>query len=143
LQQYSPAVALDPTNDSLVARLSHNGEYVYNVASVHMIHFRDADDKISEDFFCELVKMFGDIQELKNAISTGQNARNKIFYADSAGYPTGFENPEHSLERECQISLGLIWASVDIHRRKGELSPLIVQALRTANLAIAELKKGI
>lgn len=142
LQQYSPAVAFDPKNDALAARLSHNGEYVYNVASVDLIHFRDSENRVSEDFFDELVKMFGDIKELKNAILIGQNARNKIFYADSEGYPTGFDKPEDSLERECQVSLGLIWASIEIHRRKGELSPLIVQALRTANLVISELKKG-
>jgi hypothetical protein len=141
LSKYSPAVAHEPKSDTLVARLSCNGELIYHPASVHLIHFRDSKDHVAENFFDDVVKMFdSDIGSLRNAVLNIQEARNGMFYADSCGYPSGFDAPEQSLERECQISLGLIWASIDIHRSKGELAPLIVQVLRTANMIIAELK---
>ena len=58
----------------------------------------------------------------------------------STGYPTGFDKPEESLARECQISLGLIWAAIDMKRNEGERIPFIEQALQTASIVIDEVK---
>jgi hypothetical protein len=141
LQHYNPAIAVDPKSGILAARFTQNGEHVYRTASLNLVHFLDARNHIASDFFAELVKMFGDIQELKRKITQGQEGRNAIFYASNKGIPAGFNEPEKTIERECKLSLGLIWASIDIHQSKGELLPFVVQAFRTANRTLEELKK--
>lgn len=141
LFQYKVAVALDPKTDALAARYALDDQTHYNQASMKLIHFHDGEGNIRPDFYEELVNMFGDVDELKAAVKTGQETRNGIFYATSTGYPTGFDKPEESLGRECQISLGLIWAALDMKKNKGELIPFIEQALQTANIVITELKK--
>lgn len=141
LTPYKVAVALNPETDNLVLRYVLDDKTYYSDASAKLFHFRDDKEKPLSDFYDELVDMFGDIAELITAVRRGQEARNKIFYATSTGYPTGFDTPEVSLAREGQISLGLIWAALDIKRNEGELIPFFKQALRTANIVIAELKK--
>lgn len=86
--------------------------------------------------------MFADVDELKAAVKAGQEARNAIFYATDKGSPTGFKKPDESLARECQISLGLIWAALDIKRNEEKLIPFVEQALKTACNVIADLKKN-
>jgi|GEM_PF-2216477 len=141
LQEHSPAIAHNPKSDSLMVRITRNGEHKFDSASTDLFHFLDADGDVATDFFEGIVSMFdGDINKLRNEVLKTQEARNKIFYADRCGYPSGFVEPEQSLKRECQISLGLIWASIDIYRHKGNLSPLVSQALRTANMIIDNLK---
>lgn len=141
LCEYKPAVSCHPTEDTLLARITRDGEQIINVASVKIAHFLDGDGNISGDFYDDLVSSFGDASKLREAVLRAQSIRNKIFYADDKGIPTGFNTPEGLLARECQISLGLIWISIDINRNKGDLSPLIVQGLRTANMVIAALKE--
>lgn len=140
--EHKPAVGYDPKSDSLIARFENSDGTTYHPASTRLAYFKNGEGEAAEDFFSELFKMFeGDVRTLRDAVLHIQEARNRIFYADSEGYPTGFETPEVLLERECQLCLGLIWASLDIYRHKGEPAPLIMQALRTANLVIQELKK--
>ncbi len=141
LLQYKVAVGFDPRTDALAVRYALDGKTLFNEASTKLFHFHDGQGSIRPDFYEELVNMFGDVDELKAAVKIGQEARNEIFYATSAGYPTGFNKPEESLGRECQISLGLIWAALDMKANENELIPFIVQALQTANIVIAELKK--
>ncbi|HIP24835.1 MAG TPA: hypothetical protein EYG79_14775 [Rhodobacteraceae bacterium] len=140
LLQYRVAVALNPKTGALAARYTVDGKTLYNEASTKLFHFHDGQGNIRPDFYEELVNMFGDVDELKAAVKAGQEARNTIFYASKTGYPTGFEKPEESLGRECQISLGLIWAALDMKKNGSERIPFIEQALQTANLVISELK---
>ena len=142
LHQYQVSVALNSKTDALAARYAVDGQTHYNEASTKLFHFRDDQKNILPDFYAELVSMFGDIDELKTSVKTGQEARNSIFYATSTDYPTGFDKPEESLARECQISLGLIWAALDMKKNESELIPFIKQALQTANIVIAEIKKN-
>ncbi len=141
LVQYQVAVAHNPKTETLSARYAVDGQTHYNEASTKLFHFRDDQENVRPDFYDELVNMFGDVAELKEAVKKGQEARNTIFYATSSGYPTGFDRPEESLARECQITLGLIWAALDIKRNEGEIIPFVEQALKTATIVIAELKK--
>lgn len=140
LQEYNIGVAFNPKDNTLTARYTIDDEIYYSEASTKIFHFQDDENNMQQDFYNELIKMFGDVGELKNAVSKVQEARNSIFYATSSSYPTGFDDPEVSLGRECQITLGLIWAAIDIRRHEGELIPFIEQALQTANIVIADLK---
>lgn len=140
LLQYQMAVALNPKTDALVARYVVDGQTHYNEASTKLLHFLDDQEKVRPDFYDELVNMFDDVDELKEAVKKGQEVRNTIFYATSKDYPTGFDKPEEALARECKISLGLIWAALDIQKNEGELIPFIKQALQTASIVIPGLK---
>jgi len=140
LEECNLAIGYMPNYDMLAAKYTVDGETHYNEASTKIFHFRDGEENLREDFYEELIQMFGDISELKKSVSKGQEARIGIFYATSSGLPTGFDEPEASLARECQITLGLIWAAIDIKKHEGELIPFVDQALRTANIVIAELK---
>lgn len=141
LISYHVAVAVNPKTESLAARYLVDGQTHYNDASTKLFHFIDDQEQIRPDFYDELVSMFGDVAELKEAVKSGQETRNEIIYATSTGYPSVFKKPNESLARECQLSLGLIWAALDMKRNDGELIPFVEQALRTANMVITELKK--
>lgn len=138
-----PGIAVQPQNDTLVARLIIDGQdRFYDKASTKIIHFTDGKSaNPRSDFFNELIQEFKDIDELKQAVIAGQEARNKIMYATADGLPTGFIDPQVALRRECLLTLGLIWAGIDIVRHKDEQIPLIVQALRTANMVIKAVKR--
>jgi hypothetical protein len=141
LLHYKVAVALNTKSQTLAARYIVDGETHYNEASTKLFHFRDDGENMLPDFYEVLVNMFGDVAELKKAVKIGQEVRNSIFYASSKGYPTGFDNPSEALARECQLTLGLIWGAIDLTRNAGQKIPFIEQALQTANIVIAELKK--
>jgi len=141
IQVYSPAIGYKEDTDSIAVRLKIDGEYKYRDAAIDILHFNNEKQETVEDFYDALKQSFGEIGNLKKAVLNGQQARNRIFYSDDKGYPSGFNDPIQSLERESQIALGLIWATIDMNRQKGTQVPLIAQALRTANLVINELKK--
>lgn len=141
LFKYECAVALNAETNTLVTRYTVDDQTYYNEASTKLFHYRDDEGNMSPDFYGELVKMFGDANELKEAVRLGQEARNTIFYASSDGYPTGFDDPSESLARECQLTLGLIWGAIDLTKSAGKKIPFIEQALRTADIVIADLKK--
>ena len=137
---YQVAVALHSKEDTLVARYVVEGETYCNEASMKLFHFRDNQEYMLSDFCDELIGMFGNVDKLKAAVKKGQEARNTIFYATRTGYPTGFVEAEKELIRGSKLSLGLIWAALDMKKNEGELIPFIEQALKTANIVIAELK---
>jgi hypothetical protein len=141
LVHYEVAVALDTKTHALATRYIVDGQTHYNEATTKLFHFRDDQENMLPDFYDELVNMFGDVAELKKAVKMGQEARNAIFYASSKGYPTGFDDPSESLARECQLTLGLIWGAIDLTRNAGQKIPFVEQALQTANIVVAELKK--
>ena len=140
LQPYSPAIALKSDVDSLAVRFTKDGEYRYDIASTKTIFFVDENSNPATGFYDHLLSMFDNTEDLKRFVKLGQEARNKLFYADKTGYPKEPDDPELSMMRECHISLGLIWASIDIYRHKDEKIPLIVQALHTAKQVITEAK---
>jgi len=140
LSDFAPSVAVHADSDRLVARFVVNGEIRYDEASVRLFHFTESSDGgRKEDFLEELVQAFGDIGELKEAVVTGQEARNRIIYATGKSLPTGFVAPEASLRRECQLTLGLIWAAIDMTRSDRGGMTFIAQALRTARLVIEDM----
>jgi hypothetical protein len=141
LANYSVGIALDPKNDKLISRFTVDGTIQYREASTKIFSFIDTvSGNIKTDFLEEFTATFSDTAELKNSLEKGQEARNIILYATSSGLPTGFVDTEASLKRESQLTLGLIWASIDVTRNKGEFIPFISQYFRTANRLIAEIK---
>ena len=141
LADYDVGLAHDPKSDNLIVRYTLGGTVQFREASTSLFHFTHGEDGDRKaDFLDEVISSFGDIRALKQAVIDGQAARNTILYATSTGLPTGFVDPEASLRRECQLTLGLIWAAIDVSRNQGEQIAFIVQALRTANLVIEDLR---
>lgn len=132
IKQYNTAIAYDDKADEIVVRFTKNEETLYSIASTKLFHFRDGGNKISNDFYKIILEEFGDVSKLKAQVKKGYEARNEIFYADRKGLPTGFNDPERALRRECHITLGLIWAAIDMSKEKENNIPLISQALQTA-----------
>jgi len=141
LATYQLGVAVHHESDKLVVRFTVDGAVQHQEASTSLFHFTNG--RLGEkkaDFLDEIVSEFGDINALKRSVIDGQEARNKILYATSTGLPTGFLDPDSSLRRECQLTLGLIWAAIDVARNRDQPIAFIAQALRTANILIADLK---
>lgn len=141
LAAYSIEIALEPISDKIIARFKSNDSFQYIEASTTSLHFtNEKNDDQKSDFLEDIIAEFGDISALKDAVLSGQEARNVILYATSTGLPTGFVDPEASLRRECQLTLGLIWAAIDVTRNQDTPIAFIAQALRTANMVIANMK---
>lgn len=137
LKAFAVGLRVDSSSDQLVARFTVDDQVHYQVASTNLFHFKQRrDGECQQDFFDDLVEVFGNIENLKEAVIKGQEARNEILYATSKALPTGFLDPESSLRRECQLTLGLIWAAIDIARSERGGIAFITQALRTATLVI-------
>ena len=125
--------------DLLVARLEENNKTSYHPLILQPFYFHNADHDVVDDFAGALLNLFqGDILTSRNAVLKVERARIGIFYADSSSFPVGFDNPNEQLVRESKISLGLIWASIDMWRNTGERVPLILQFLKTAHLVIKD-----
>lgn len=141
LADFRVGLALEPQTDKLVVRFTVNCRQVHHEASVKLFQFTEgADGDRKVDFLDEIIEAFGSVGALKQTVMDGQTARNAILYATSNGLPTGFDDPVASLKRECQLSLGLIWAAIDTQRNRHEVIPFIAQALKTANRVIAEVR---
>ena len=141
LGEYDVAIGHDEENDNLVTRLKSNNEIQHFITSTKLFHFRDNKGNPERDFYDRILNDFGDIENLRKYLTQVQEARNKLFYADKNGMPSGFDEPETSLARETRLTLGLIWVAIDMYRHKGEKIPLIVQALETINVIITEDKR--
>lgn len=140
LKPYEVAVAPRPDGKDLAVRFVLKGNTIYNDASTNLFHFIDAEENVKPDFHDTLVGIIGDVETLRREIRDVQEARNTLFYATKTGLPTGFENPSESLSRECYLTLGLIWAALDINKNKGHNIIFIEQALKTANIIIDEAR---
>ncbi len=142
LQGVSPAVAYHEEKDVVAARLSFDGEHSFGPASLGMVEFFDGPEKTktAEHLTDVLHKQFKDQTALRHEVRRIQTARNAIFYANEKGVPTGFHEPQETLERECKIVLALVWGAIDLYDKKSYKLPLVVQALRTATLLIEDLK---
>lgn len=141
ISQFDVALAVNPKTDKLIARYTVEGLTYYADASAELLHFKYADSTVADDFLDKVLSSYGSVGELKEAVLRGTIARNKIFYADSSGMPSGFLDPEVSLEREAGLTLGLLWAALDISDSKGKVIPLYKQALKTTNLVINEISQ--
>lgn len=140
LADFSVGVAFDPSSDNLVARFTVDDKVHYQPATTNLFHFtQEKDGDRKQDFRDEIIEAFGGVEDLKQAVIRGQEVRNEILYATREGMPTGFHEPELSLRRECQLTLGLIWAAIDITRSESGSIAFVAQALRTATLVINDM----
>lgn len=111
--QENLAVGVHWTNGSLVFRVPKGDGHQYG--DLHLSTFRIGCRREQDiDGFTRL----GDIpllDELREEVKKGADARNKLIYASGKGFPSGFTEPKFSLIREPNLSPGLILAAVGLH----------------------------
>ncbi|MBJ7277441.1 hypothetical protein JHC43_13240 [Marinobacter salarius] len=121
------AIALSSERDKLVFRvLDKNG---YRYGPLHLSSFRIHPDNEEADNSQIALGSMPPIEDLEAEVRRVAEARNDLLYATNTGVQTGFKSPEASLLRETQLSLGLIWATVDMYMNPDQDRPFINQVL--------------
>lgn len=116
--KFNPAISIHKELDILCMRITINGKQIHNEASLKFFNFND--EKNNNTLFDEILNLYKNLEDLKKYINESQEARNNIMYSSKTGLPTGFENHESCLRRETNLSLALIWASIDLTKYTGE-----------------------
>lgn len=138
---FHPAIAYDEAAQKISLRLTINNDYYYEYLSLKSFTFDHKNNDLgSTDFYQMLLKAFTDEDGLVAEIKRSEQARITTFYATETGYPTGFDEPEEALVRECQLTLGLIWAAIDMNKNDEKIN-LIQTFLKTAKMAIKTFEK--
>lgn len=106
-------VAVHPDGQSLAYRIPKGEGHVYDRLHLSVFHVdfdgtSDAGDRV----FLGSAPFLDDIQaEIRKAADT----RNEVLYATDKGTPVGFLDMHTQVKRATKLSLGLIWASIDLH----------------------------
>lgn len=125
LEQGKVSVAIHPKQDALAYRVPTKDGY--HIDALHLSSF-SIGSKYGEANGISL----GDTPLLEDVVKEADRvsqARNKIMYASENGYPTGFIEPEHEIARNTALSLGLIWAAVDIYMHPDHNRLIVDQVL--------------
>lgn len=136
LEQGKVSIGIHPKQDVLAYRVPIEGGYHHD--ALHLSSF-GIGDKGDETNGIPL----GDKPSLedvaKEAAKVAQ-ARNKIMYATENGWPTGFINPEREIVRNTALSIGLIWAAVDMYMYSDHNRLIVDQVL--SDMAEVVAKNG-
>lgn len=69
------------------------------------------------------------LEKLNKEVVKAANIRNELLYASNKGFPTGLVDAKASLKQETQLSLGLIWAAIDLRHEPDKEVPFIKDIL--------------
>lgn len=127
LQKFEPALAASNENPHLTIRITQNEETEYSVLSTECFNvFVNGKPSLKNDI---LSTLDGE-KDIIDRILFIQNARNDILYAANDGYPVGFTDPIEAAKRDAYISLGLMWAAIDIFEIKDKKVPLAEEFIK-------------
>lgn len=121
------AIAVSQERDKLAFRLP--GESGYRYGPLHLSSFRIYSNIEAPGNGQIALGSMPPVEDLQEEVRRVAEARNKLLYATNTGVQTGFKSPEASLLRETQLSLGLIWATVDMYMNPDQDRPFINQVL--------------
>tara|TARA_R110002012_G_scaffold144079_2_gene302263 strand:+ start:120 stop:875 length:756 start_codon:yes stop_codon:yes gene_type:complete len=117
------AIAVAPNRDALAFRLPTENDYCYG--NLHLSSFRIHPNIETPSGGDITLGAMPALEELQAEVGKVADARNKLLYATDTGIQTGFKDPQSSLLRETQLSLGLIWATVDMYMNPDRDRPFI------------------
>jgi len=123
------AIAVAPDRKSLAYRIPCKDRYQYGPLHLSLLRLSSDADKSGEDTILKVGEN-PEPEELLREIEKVAEARNNLLYATNKGVTPGFKNPEASLLREIKLSLGLIWAAVDICKNPEHHRPFVEQLLQ-------------
>ena len=87
-------------------------------------------NKVENESFGILLGEMPSLAELRSEVQRDADARNKLLYASDGGIPSGFVSPEAELVRAAKLSLGMIWAAIDIHLSTKADRPFVDEMLK-------------
>lgn len=122
-EQGSLAFAMTPNKGALAFRLPTENSYHYG--SLHLSSFRIYPSTGAPDNGDIVLGDMPSLEDIQGEMKRVAEARNKLLYATDTGIQTGFKNPQSSLLRETKLSLGLIWAAVDMYMNPDQDRPFI------------------
>jgi hypothetical protein len=130
VQDHQPAIAYHPEKDILAIRVSTSDGFQYNDLSLSVFGFNsNLENKSLDNITQVFVNRFLSRENLMKEIENAADLRNKILYASNTGYPSGFTDPEQALHRAAQLTIGLVWAAVDMVVNSGVQQPIVKQIL--------------
>lgn len=122
-EQMNLGFALHIDRDCLACRFPVSEGYEYRDLHLSLFEFPGS-QAIEETPHLNLGEMPTTI-DIQAEIEKLAAARNGLLYATSNGFPTGWINPDISLFRDAKLSLGLIWASIDVSQKSKENAPIL------------------
>ncbi len=105
--------AVSPNHDNLIFEIGLldtqpiRGEYHLSNLSLH-----DEGEEVADSQF--LIGNSPKIDDIFEEMDKVAKARNALLYANERGVPTGFVDPDEALVRDAELTLGLIWAAIDV-----------------------------
>ncbi|MFC4623584.1 hypothetical protein ACFO3A_15410 [Comamonas nitrativorans] len=136
LAQGKVSIAIHPKQDVLAYRVLTEEGYHYDALHLSSFHIGTKDGEDSGI-------LLGDppsLDAVANEANRVSQARNKIMYATENGLSTGFINPEREIARNTALSIGLIWAAVDMYMHPDHNRLIVDQVL--SGLAEVMAKNG-
>ena len=137
LAQGSVSIAILPNQDVLAYRAPTEAGYRHD--ALHLSSFSLGDDTSEANAI-----LLGDtpsLEDVANESSRVAELRNYLIYATNTGYPTGFDNPEYEVARNTALSIGLIWAAVDMYMHPDH-NRLIVDQILSGMADVIGQKSG-
>lgn len=137
LAQGNVSIAIHPNQDTLAYRAPTEAGYHYG--ALHLSSFSlsnyagEANGILLGD-----TPSFEDVADEATRIA---KLRNDLIYATETGYPTGFDNPEYEVARNTALSIGLIWAAVDMYMHPDQ-NRLIVDQVLSGMADVIDQKNG-
>lgn len=118
------AVAVHMSGDHLALRIP-KGKDGYHFGHLHLSSFRIGQSTERDIKEHTLLGDLPPLEELRKEVAKGADMRNKLLYASNKGFPSEDIDAEASLKRETQLSLGLIWAAVDLRYEHDQEVPFV------------------
>ena len=112
-KQGSLSIAVSPNREALAFRIPDGNSFRYG--DLHLSSFRLYPNNEAPGNGDFLLGAPPSLEDIQSEIEKVAKARDALLYAKNTGLQTGFKEPQASLLRESQLSLGLIWGAVDIY----------------------------
>lgn len=121
------AIQVHKPTDSLAFRVPKGEGYHYG--HLHLSTFQIGTSGSNE---IDNGIMLGDmpsLEDIENEAQLTHQKRNSLLYATDSGVSSGFIRPDYEIARNTALSLGLIWAAVDMYMHPEQDRPLIEEIL--------------
>ncbi|WP_172117546.1 hypothetical protein [Halomonas hibernica] len=125
LAQGEVSIAIHPKQEALAYRVPTVGGYHYDALHLSSFSIGDEDDEANSI-------LLGDtplLEDVANEARRVARLRNDLIYATENGCPTGFINLEYEIARNTALSIGLIWAAVDMYMHPDHNRRIVDQVL--------------
>lgn len=129
-EEMGVAVALNPSADELITRVKIDGNDTYYPLSLGLFSFNeDIDDPSSEAAFEALSRWFPSKEAMVRRVHARASFRDNALYARDDGAPAlSKDQLDKALHEHALLTLGLIWAAIDVTHHKNR-APFLVQVL--------------